>query len=78
MMDYTMANYRWMDNRAEEIEAELDELRKLKYAMDDEDEAEELYGEEISDLEAELENLRGEMGEMDEHWLLQDYYASVL
>ena len=75
---YSVTHYRNLEAHAEAIEAELDELRDLKYAMEDEDEAEELYGEEIAELESELENLYADMGGIDNYWLTQDYYASVL
>ena len=75
---YSVAHYRNLEARAEAIEAELDELRDLKYAMENEDEAEELYGEEIAELESELENLYADMGGIDNYWLTQDYYASGL
>jgi septation ring formation regulator EzrA len=76
--DYSVSHYSDLAARAEQVEQELDEVKGLFFKMDDEDEAEELYGEEIADLEKELDNLYGEMGDIDEHWLTQDYYASVL
>ena len=74
----SVAHYQNLEARAEAIEAELDDLRDLKYAMDDEEEAEEMYGEEIAELESELENLYADMGAIDNYWLTRDYYASVL
>lgn len=78
MLDCTNTNYDYLMGRAEEIEDELEDLRHQKYAIEDDDEAEELFGEEIAELEAELNGLYSEMDEIDDHLIMRDYYASVL
>lgn len=75
---YSAAHYNSMDNRAEELEDQLAKLNKLWLKVDDEDEADELYGDEIAEIEAELENLYADMGAIDNYWQTRDYYASVL
>lgn len=75
---YSVDRYHGIEYRIDEIEAELDELRKLKFAMDDEDEAEEIYGEDIADLEAELNDLQGELGAIELEDMTREYWAMVL
>jgi len=75
---YSVERYNNLEAQRDELEGQLEELRDLYIAMDDEDEAEDLYGEDIADLEQQIEWLDGEMGAIDNHWLTRDYYASVL
>lgn len=63
---------------SEEIERELEELRDLFFEVEDEEEADRLYGRDIAKLEAELDQLQGEMYDLDVASLTRDYYASVL
>lgn len=63
-----MFNYKRLQSRKRELEIELDRLYKLKYAVEDEEEAEKLYGEEISELENEVTDLEAKIDDI--------YYAS--
>lgn len=67
-----------LESQIEELEAQIEELEHLYYAMEDEEEAEYLYGEELDELRTMVATLEIECAEIDEADLASEYWHSVL
>lgn len=78
MVDYTINNYNSIETHIRHLERELEEVESLYYKIEDEEEAQKMYGSEIDELKAQIESCYGDLGTIENYWLTQDYYASVL
>ena len=78
---YSVDRYQGLESRVEYLEDELDALMKEFWDAEEElgeEEAEAMFGDDIADLERQIEDAQGSLGAIEYHWLEQDYYASVL
>ena len=73
-----MKDYMFLESQIEELEAQIEEVENLYFAMDDEEEAEELYGEELDELRTMLHTVEAERDQIDEDQLTSEYWHSVL
>lgn len=73
-----MKNYMYLESQIEELEAQIEELENLYFAVEDEDEAEDLYGEELDELRSMVKTLQSECDQIEEDELTSEYWHSVL